>query len=640
MNQGDRAAYRSVSLVFLCLVLTGMTPADAQPDTAGYVDDLIAAADRLALDRHPYWRLLLHVQPRWFGVESRVDDPAFFIAPNGKHNPRAELHAMLQAMADPADAMPEDHPAQKFPARTAWLREQLAIDPVRLPPPARSRFDDLWTRLQPEAVTLVFPACHLNNPASMFGHALIVFDSQDRNRLLAQSVSYAGRTDGGFSPWFIVGSFTGAFPGYYSILPYYEMVGQYRDLGARDIWEYELDLTRDELRRMLAHTWELQMMRSDYFFFTENCAFNLLFLVDAARPSLTLTQGFYPWITPIDIVKAIHARGVVRNTVFRPSQVTTLQYLAGRLTRREGVLAGALVAGRMAPETVLEKIGDPDRQIMVLDLASQLTQYRYTTRAMSQETYRQQVLNLLRERSRLARPSDAVYRLPEPSRPETGHDGNRVTLGAGREHHDDFIPVRYRPAYHAVTDAGAGFDAGFQIEFLDTELRLDPATDVWRLEHLDVIDILSVAPRNRFFKPLSWQVKAGLARRRFSEDRDVQIGQGQVGFGYAVRLGKRALAYGLLDARVETGSPYADHYVVGTGPSAGLILAPAHWWNVVLQGDVAVFAGRDEDFASHRVQLRQNLALGRNHSLGVDVWHTATDGYASPGGAIMWNVYF
>jgi hypothetical protein len=634
---------RSVPLFFsLCLFAAGAAAQEPARDAAhAYAADLIAEADQRALDRDPYWLLLLHARHNLSGgFESRVDDPAFFVAPDGKRDPRAELHALLRAMADPTGQDKPDHPVQKFPARVAWLKEQLDIDASRMPPPARTRFDDLWAQMRPVAATLVFPACNLNNPASMFGHTLIVFDSQDRNRLLSQSVSYAGRTDGGFSPLFIVGCFIGSFPGYYGVMPYYDKVELYGDIGYRDIWEYELDLTPEELRRMLMHTWELQGVRSDYYFLTENCAFNLLFVIDTARPSLQLTRTRQPWVTPIDVLKEVCGRGLVRQTAFRPSKVTSLQYLTSLLSQELWELAHAVAVDGQDAESVAAQVSDPEQQIVILDLAAQLVQYRYTQRTIPPEQYRRDILRILRVRSRLARPSDEVYRVPEPPRPETGHDGNRLALGGGSENGDGFLSLRYRPAYHAISDPGTGFDPGFHMQFLDAEVRMDTQNDTWKLEHLAAIDILSAAPCDRFFKPKSWQASVGLMRRRLAEDDDSLVGYGEVGFGYAARWKGAGLAYLLMNVRAELGDPYNDHYAAGGGPSAGVIFTPMDRWRLVLQGDGACLAGRDQDILLYQLSLRQSLSLTRNTSVGLDCWYGETDGYESHGGTASWSLYF
>lgn len=75
----------------------------------------------------------------------------------------------------------------------------------------------------------------------------------------------------------------------------------------RDIWEYRLNLNKEEVRNLMRHLWELQEIYSYYYFFNENCSYNLLFLLDVARPGNQLVQQFNHWVIPIDTIKAIRS---------------------------------------------------------------------------------------------------------------------------------------------------------------------------------------------------------------------------------------------------------------------------------------------------------------------------------------------
>ncbi|NIQ11965.1 MAG: DUF4105 domain-containing protein, partial [candidate division Zixibacteria bacterium] len=63
--------------------------------------------------------------------------------------------------------------------------------------------------------------------------------------------------------------------------------------------------------RMFMHVWELEKIYSHYFFFDENCAFQLLFLFDAARPSLRLVDQARPWVIPVDTIRLLAKSGVI-----------------------------------------------------------------------------------------------------------------------------------------------------------------------------------------------------------------------------------------------------------------------------------------------------------------------------------------
>ena len=102
-------------------------------------------------------------------------------------------------------------------------------------------------------------------------------------------------------------------------MPYYLKVREYTDLENRDIWEYELNLSPEEIDRLLMHAWELGPIHFDYYFFDENCAYHLLGLLEAARPDLELTKGFRWWAIPSDTVReVVKQKGLVKRDPVSP----------------------------------------------------------------------------------------------------------------------------------------------------------------------------------------------------------------------------------------------------------------------------------------------------------------------------------
>ena len=69
-------------------------------------------------------------------------------------------------------------------------------------------------------------------------------------------------------------------------------VREYNDTEARDLWEYELNLSPDQVDWMVRHAWETGATWFDYFFFRENCSYHLLSLLELAEPSLHLRSRF------------------------------------------------------------------------------------------------------------------------------------------------------------------------------------------------------------------------------------------------------------------------------------------------------------------------------------------------------------
>ncbi len=252
------------------------------------------------------------------------------------------------------------HPQCAFPARFAWLAAALetAGDAIpRVPCPAL----DAWRAdLGPVAgVSLIFPEAYMNNPASMFGHTLLRLDRappdahEDRRDLLAYAVNFAADTGDDGGALFAVKGLTGLYPGTFSLWPYYEKVQQYGDWERRDIWEYRLALAPAEIERLLLHVFELRQVRFDYFFFDENCSYQLLGLLEVARPGLALRDRFHGWAIPADTVRAVLGEtGLAAEPAWRPSAATRIAARARALPPGARRLARDLASGARPP-------GDP-----------------------------------------------------------------------------------------------------------------------------------------------------------------------------------------------------------------------------------------------------------------------------------------
>ena len=238
---------------------------------------------------------------------------------------------------------------------------RLGIPAEQLPAVTCKKLDEALAVADPKRAVLVFPSAHINSPASMFGHTLLRIDNSYQSELLAYSVSYAAvSTETNGMAYAFKGIF-GLYPGRYSILPYYEKVKEYTDIEHRDIWEYHLNLTEEETRRMVLHVWEVQGTFSDYFFFDENCSYNLLFFLEAARPSVQLTDRFFYWVIPSDTIRVVRDAGFVAAVKYRPSQGTKIRFIASQLSRDDQLLARDVAEGRSAPDSVQQDFASAGR---------------------------------------------------------------------------------------------------------------------------------------------------------------------------------------------------------------------------------------------------------------------------------------
>jgi len=482
----------------------------------------------LKLYEKHYWHLLLHMN----GDESEIDDPNFFFAKDGAINPQAELLATLDAFF--SDEIKDDNSSIcKFPARYSWLKEKLHGDDF--PTAECKEYNKILDRVDPKSTTLVFPAAHINSPASMFGHTFLRINSSYNSKLLSYAINYAAdaNPDKENGVIFAIKGLVGGYYGLYSLLPYYEKLKEYRDSEQRDIWEYDLNLTQEETMQMFRHIWELNGTHSYYYFFTENCSYNMLWLLEVARPSLELRKHFTYDVIPLETVHVVKDAGIVSNESYRPSKRTKLLKYEKLLDKKYQQLPLNLVASKITAESIErnETIA-LDQKRYILESAIEYLEYQYSRGKIKKEKYLDLFHAMTTERAKLgiAKPLE----IQTPPNPIDGHRAVRAQVGVGSRDGDFITFLGVRPAYHDLEDSAYGFLRGTQIEFLN--LLASTSTKETKVEEATIISIVSIAQRSLFFKNFSWRTKIGWDNNYLTDDPTFSLSVG-AGFSWGNELG-------------------------------------------------------------------------------------------------------
>ena len=175
------------------------------------------------------WRTLLHYhQQGLLGREySEVDGEDFFLAENGKFDPLAELTATVTAFMQETNG--DKSPQCRFPARYEYLKKQFpALSFYRSVCPT---FDEWFAQVKGSKLNLIFPSSYINSPSSMYGHTLLRLDGKQGHNLLSYAINFAAYTDPGDDEiTYSIKGLTGGYPGYVSLMPYYEKVNEYSQI--------------------------------------------------------------------------------------------------------------------------------------------------------------------------------------------------------------------------------------------------------------------------------------------------------------------------------------------------------------------------------------------------------------------------
>jgi hypothetical protein len=602
---GNPARFLFQKSFFLLLALS--VPPALRADVPS---ELVQRAHALHLAERPYWRRLLHYRRGLLGFNrSEVDDPKFFLSKRGARDPSAELDADLRGFFDPAPADADlQHPQCLYPARYAWLKEQLhfaADAPAEQPCP---RFQQWYERMDADSLSIVFASYYMNNPASMYGHSFLRLNRKgDRggNHLLDYVVNYAADSASNNGVLFAVLGLTGGYQGRFSTLPYYMKVQEYNNLESRDLWEYDLRFTPEQVNRLLRHLWEMGNGAIPYFFLNRNCSYQLLPLLEVAAPDLNLSSPFIFKAIPMDTLRKLIAQpGMVTKVSCRPAPVRKLVEERAGLSKAESNVAADLAKAAHPASFSVELSSRVawSRQALVLDTAYDYFRYRAGFKRPLPEidSEREQELLLLRNKLGTETPSVSSSALAASTQvpgveqngaalsPDHGHATGRIGVSYGFSNRSHFEELSLRPAIHDPDDPPLGYIPGSQLQMFLLRLRYDDDRKTLYPQQFTLVDLASFSPWDAWVHHPSWKVNTGL---EVADDlpRDPEnslywgLGGGS-GLTVPIPFLPQSMFYALAVADGGIGHPFRDVYRLGGGGVAGLTFQFFPGWRHHIEG--------------------------------------------------------
>jgi hypothetical protein len=623
------------ALFFIIIFL----PAPVRSQSPEYIEILLHEAARLKLSEEREWRALLHYGKSISGtLKSKIDDPRFFIATDGRNNPDAELEATLRSYFQ-AGSKDGQSSICRFPARYHWLSERLNLDPSQLPVAICTERDKSLGAIEAMSAVLVFPVGHINSPASMFGHTLIRIDGSSKSNLISYAVNYSADNTDSNGLLYAWKGLTGMYKGFYSLMPYYDKVREYNDLEHRDMWEYRLNLSAAEVKRMLEHIWELHKIESSYYFLDENCSYNLMFLVEVARPELHLTDKTGFFVLPSDTIRIMQENGIVEEIKYRASQGTRIRKILSLLDPVGQNIAHDIAYLKSDPSATKELPVATTDKIKILDLATGFVQIRYSRKELAKDAYTRQYLKILTERSSLGSAPEDLYRIVEPDRPDEGHGTTRISVAAGVRNGKLFEEMNIRPEFHALLDPDQGYLPGAQIKFMDTAIRYGGGTESVYLKTLHAIDIISISPRDIFFKPISWKVNTGLDRELLSDRTVHLIYRLNTGGGFAYSSPFGGIWYLLGELDINAGPEFRAFVAAAPGISLGMTEQLSDSTKVLLTLSGFHYVAGDNR-TSVKASLAINQRITQNNSLTIETSYEQMNREPVPETSLRWNYYY
>ena len=518
------------------------------------------------------WIRLMHYDVRQGQYKSRLDGRDFFFAKDGHINPVGELKATILGLKENREVgRLKLHPQCAFPERMQFIEENALMKYEKVSCP---KFDNFMKRFRnPQGMSLVFSSAYPNNPASMFGHTFLKINSSRKSDLLDMGINFAAWTPKDINMLvFMFKGVVGGYPGLWSVEPYYKKVNEYINAESRDLWEYELNITADETKRILAHLWELEVTSYfDYYFFDENCAYQILKAIEAIKLDWNITQHNI-YVIPGETVKNVfYQKGAIRNFKFRPSLFHQAQIKLSALNEKQ----------KDSTLKLMNKIEDNSTDPKVISAALTGLMYYKAKKKKSWSAVDQLWENQLLKRQSELESSKTQLEIPNyllKTNPKWAHDPYTVFMGMGHSRSKFYTDAlvssfKIRSSYHDLLASDKGLAPFTEIEFPWIEFEHNNETSKFDIKEIGGFSTTSLFPLTLLDQRKSWRVELGMKRENIYPCVNCFRPVIEAGIGAAIGdLDYRlySLALGLIDFHPELELGYRAR----PGLELGYIISP------------------------------------------------------------------
>lgn len=580
----------------------------------------IKTAQSKELWKDPQWIKLGHYKKGWFSYNSPFT-VGFFLSEDGASSPEKELIKTIEVLfSENTNSLlinnPDQHSQCQYPARTKWLTRVLNIEPEdRKPCTAVAE----WKKtLNVTSVALIFAAADMGNTSSSYGHTFLkIINPENANNkdLIDYGINYAAQTDANDGLLYAFKGIFGLYPSQFTMLPYHQKIREYINLEGRDIWEYHLNFNAEEVSFLIDHLIEMEKARAPYFFFSDNCSYQILRTLEVVRPQLNLADDFKYFVIPIDTVKKITELNydpefeLVDHTKYKKSLKT--DYLQS-YRNLDSLQRKALLAAVNQQSIPSDYELNANERAAVFETAMKY----YSIQAFrTAKNYDDEKYKLYLERAKLGN-----ITLPnqddktEP--PEKSHDSSAIYFGFGEQNGLAFSSFKFRNALHDLeqTDFGtvtfshnemASFELRYTQPDNNSKEKAQNSVKNLRLHRFTFLNLINMNPVTILDTPLSWRISTAL--------RDEWKPDLEGGFGYSFDFpffkGSRVGTFLEGKSFSEFNNRGEFKYLTGLGPH--ILMMNRLSERIGLSIDLSYFLFQSHD-SFYRYKAKMNYSLKKN----------------------------
>jgi hypothetical protein len=325
----------------------------------------------------------------------------------------------------------------------------------------------------------------------------------------------------------------------------------------------------------MRHCWELGKAAFPYYFFTRNCSWQLMPLLDIVKPELNLSRRFGIWVIPSDTAKAVLSGSLPGVPDWRPSLWKTVDWKRSQLTEEDKASVLELARGDQAAELKKLERTPPAAKAAILETAADYLSWRFYARRIGKTELDRRTDPLLAVRAPLGAQKTFTGGPQRPASIKEAHESMKVGLGAVALKNGTAYDLHWRFAVQDLLDDPTGYLPDAALEMGAFRLRYEARYNRVYLKDARLARVISLNPWDNWVRRPSWEIAAGVEQ---ADETGRHAGSSAIwtmnaGSGLAVewRGPVRQLWYALAEVDSGLGGALRSRWRAGAGLKGGLL---------------------------------------------------------------------
>lgn len=505
------------------------------------------------------WLKLLHYKNN----KSDLLNKDFFLSKNGNINPKEELRQTIKSYYDTSIKKDDSHPRCKYPARYYWLSKNIKLQNYQVIEPYCKALDKWDFFKNTDSVSLMLVSGYLGNPASTFGHSFVKLNTKNNtNDLFNLSINYGALVPN--NEPIIKYIFKGILGGYeagFSDKYFYTQDLIYSHTEFRDMWEYKLNLSKEQKELYILHFWEIIGKKFKYYFLSENCAYKVSESLELITDEKFISKK-EKWYAPIETFNTLEEsnKPLINSINYIPSQQRVIYAKYNLLPKEEKDLVTKAINNNLQDLDELLNKTDTNSKIETLNFLLDYYKYLIIKEPKNKE-YEETKNKILLKRLLLPIKEKTKENIKDLKSPAKGNKPILVKTGLSKMQNKDYYNTLGFSIF-ALEEIGDNNLEFAELVVADTQIGYKFNKSDLFLDSFDLIRIKKLKTNYLDWNEdinLSWKLNIG-AKLDYSKYKDKNFYTSFVNasLGRAYKINQDIYTYMMIDTKAKNRYPYIE----------------------------------------------------------------------------------